>query len=177
MKKWHLTYQIIQCCLYGAVLNGFEGHWKGRALEIETFLGPEMATSEVTKAPNPPPPPTHTLNYCTLWLFRPSDPTHRTFGARNGAPYGIGGQPHDPAYCARSNTDPPHCQRMLDPPYYRRQGGSMRDGQEDGSDFGFLAPTFIWWPICVFLWTLFWTLNILDANVSSSHFFIRSFIT
>ncbi len=133
IKKWHLTYQTLQCCLYGAVRNGFEAcniHW-----------GPEMATSELTKAPYPL--PTHTLDYCTLWPFRPSDPTHRTFGARNGAPYGIGGHPHDPAYRARSNTDPPHCQRMLDPPYYRRQGGSMRDGQEDGSDFGFLAPTFI----------------------------------
>jgi hypothetical protein len=35
------------------VRNGFEagnilyqGHWKGLALEIETFLGPEMDTSE-----------------------------------------------------------------------------------------------------------------------------------
>jgi hypothetical protein len=67
MKKLHLTYQTLQCCLYGAVRNGFEacnihyeGHWKGWALEIKTFLGPEMATSEVTKAPNPPPP--HTLD-------------------------------------------------------------------------------------------------------------------
>jgi hypothetical protein len=40
------------CCLYGAVRNGFEagkihyeGHWMGRALEIKSFLGPEMATS------------------------------------------------------------------------------------------------------------------------------------
>ena len=24
----------------------YEGHWKGWALEIHTFLGPEMATSE-----------------------------------------------------------------------------------------------------------------------------------
>ncbi len=145
-----------------------EGHWKGWALEIETFLGSEMATSEVTKVPNPP--YAHSWLLCPLAYFRPSDPAHRIFGARNGAPYGIGGHPHDPAYCARSNTDPPHCQRMLDPPYYRRQGGSIRDGQEDGSDFGFLAPTFIWWTMCVFLWILFLTLNILDADVSSSHF-------
>jgi hypothetical protein len=41
---------------YGAVRNGFKavkihykGHWKGWALEIETFLGPEMATSEAQK--------------------------------------------------------------------------------------------------------------------------------
>jgi hypothetical protein len=41
--------------LYGALRNGFEagkihyeGHWKGRALESETFLGPEMATSEAS---------------------------------------------------------------------------------------------------------------------------------
>jgi hypothetical protein len=27
----------------------FEGHWKGWALKIETFLGPEMATSEAYK--------------------------------------------------------------------------------------------------------------------------------
>ncbi len=40
--------------LYCLVRNGFEagkihneGHWKGWALEIETFLGPEMATSEL----------------------------------------------------------------------------------------------------------------------------------
>ncbi len=40
------------CCLYGMVRNGFEagkihyeGHWKGWALEIETFLLPEMTTS------------------------------------------------------------------------------------------------------------------------------------
>jgi hypothetical protein len=26
----------------------YEGHWKGRALKMETFLGPEMATSEVS---------------------------------------------------------------------------------------------------------------------------------
>ncbi len=39
----------------GAVRNGFEagkihyeGHWKGWALEIVTFLGPEMATSEAS---------------------------------------------------------------------------------------------------------------------------------
>jgi hypothetical protein len=25
----------------------YEGHWKGWALEIDTFLGPEMATSEL----------------------------------------------------------------------------------------------------------------------------------
>jgi len=41
------------CYLYGAVRNGFEagrihykGYWKGWALEIETILGLEMATSE-----------------------------------------------------------------------------------------------------------------------------------
>jgi hypothetical protein len=39
--------------IYGAVRHGFEacnihneGHWKGWALEIETLLGPEMATSK-----------------------------------------------------------------------------------------------------------------------------------
>ncbi len=43
------------CFLYGAVRNGFEagkiyyeGHWKEWALEIKTFLGPEMATSEAS---------------------------------------------------------------------------------------------------------------------------------
>ncbi len=43
------------CCLYDAVRNGFEagkihyeGHWKGWALEIETFLCPDMATSEAS---------------------------------------------------------------------------------------------------------------------------------
>jgi hypothetical protein len=42
-------------CLYGAVRNGFEagkifykGHWKGWVLEIETLLGPEVATSEAS---------------------------------------------------------------------------------------------------------------------------------
>jgi hypothetical protein len=41
--------------LHGAVRNGFEtakihykGHWKGWALEIETFLGPETASSEAS---------------------------------------------------------------------------------------------------------------------------------
>ncbi len=41
------------CCLYGAGHNDFvagnihfEGHWNGWTLKIETFLGPEMATSE-----------------------------------------------------------------------------------------------------------------------------------
>jgi hypothetical protein len=40
------------CCLYGAGQNDFdvgyihfEGHLKGWALKIETFLGTEMATS------------------------------------------------------------------------------------------------------------------------------------
>jgi hypothetical protein len=40
---------------YGAVRNGseagkihYKGHWKGWALEIESFLGPEMATSKVS---------------------------------------------------------------------------------------------------------------------------------
>ncbi len=40
---------------HGTVRNGFEagkihykGHWKGWALEIETFLGPEMASSEAS---------------------------------------------------------------------------------------------------------------------------------
>jgi hypothetical protein len=50
-------FQLLQCTcfLHGAVRNGFEacnihyeGHWKGWALEIETFLGPEMATSEAS---------------------------------------------------------------------------------------------------------------------------------
>jgi hypothetical protein len=43
----------LTCCLYGAGRNDFdvgyihfEGHWKGWALKIETFLSPEMATSE-----------------------------------------------------------------------------------------------------------------------------------
>ncbi len=46
---------IYTCCLYGAVCNDFEagnihykGHWKGWALEIETFLGTEIATSEAS---------------------------------------------------------------------------------------------------------------------------------
>jgi hypothetical protein len=40
--------------LHRAVRNGFEagihykGHWKGWALEIETFLGPEMTSSEAS---------------------------------------------------------------------------------------------------------------------------------
>jgi hypothetical protein len=41
--------------VYGTVCNGFEagknpneGHWKGWALEMETFFGPEMATSEAS---------------------------------------------------------------------------------------------------------------------------------
>jgi hypothetical protein len=42
-------------CLYGAVRNGYEagkihyeGHWNGWALEIVTFLGPEVATREAS---------------------------------------------------------------------------------------------------------------------------------
>jgi hypothetical protein len=36
----------------------YEGRWKGWALEIETFLGPEMATSEASAIwPQPHPPP------------------------------------------------------------------------------------------------------------------------
>jgi hypothetical protein len=41
--------------LYGAICNDFEagkiryeGHWKGWALEVQTFLGPEMSASEAT---------------------------------------------------------------------------------------------------------------------------------
>jgi hypothetical protein len=41
--------------IYGAVRNGFEagkihyeGHWKGWAMEIETVLVPEIATSEAS---------------------------------------------------------------------------------------------------------------------------------
>ncbi len=30
------------------VQHHYEGHWKGWALKIETFLGPEMATSEAS---------------------------------------------------------------------------------------------------------------------------------
>ncbi len=52
--KWNLVLYTA-FCLYGAVRNGFEagkihyeGHWKGWALEIDTFLGPEMATSEAS---------------------------------------------------------------------------------------------------------------------------------
>ncbi len=48
-----ITNNLCTCCLYGAGRNDFdvgyihfEGHWKGWALKIETFLGPEMATSE-----------------------------------------------------------------------------------------------------------------------------------
>ncbi len=42
------------CCLYGAGLNDSDGgHWKGWALKTETFLGPEMATSEVLVAFRP----------------------------------------------------------------------------------------------------------------------------
>jgi hypothetical protein len=44
------------CCLYDAGRNDFdvgnihyEGLWKGWALKIETFLGPEMATTEPTE--------------------------------------------------------------------------------------------------------------------------------
>jgi hypothetical protein len=43
------------CCLFGAVRKDFDagnihykGHWKGWALKIETFLGPEMAASEAS---------------------------------------------------------------------------------------------------------------------------------
>jgi hypothetical protein len=32
---------------YGGKIH-FEGHWKGWALKIETFLDPEMATSEAS---------------------------------------------------------------------------------------------------------------------------------
>jgi hypothetical protein len=46
---------VVTCCLYEAGRNDFEvdyihfeGHWKGWALKIETFLGPEMATSEAS---------------------------------------------------------------------------------------------------------------------------------
>ncbi len=41
--------------LYGAGSNDFDeeksifkGHWKGWALKVESFLGPEMATSEAS---------------------------------------------------------------------------------------------------------------------------------
>ncbi len=41
------------CSLYGVGRNDFDagnihykGHWKGWALKIETFLGPEMVTSK-----------------------------------------------------------------------------------------------------------------------------------
>ncbi len=33
---------LMRACIH------YEGHWKGWALEIETFLGPEMATSEAS---------------------------------------------------------------------------------------------------------------------------------
>jgi hypothetical protein len=40
------------CCFYGAGRNDFDmrnkRHWKEWALKIETFLGPEMATSEAS---------------------------------------------------------------------------------------------------------------------------------
>jgi hypothetical protein len=46
------------CCLYGAGRNdfdaeksSFEGHWKGWALKIKNFLGPEMVTSEASAHP------------------------------------------------------------------------------------------------------------------------------
>jgi hypothetical protein len=35
----------------------FEGHWKGWALEIETFLGPEMATCQKSRDFQGPPLP------------------------------------------------------------------------------------------------------------------------
>jgi hypothetical protein len=41
-------------CILHLVVDHFEGHWKEWALEIKTFLGPEMATL---------PPPTHTNTY------------------------------------------------------------------------------------------------------------------
>ncbi len=44
------------CCLYGAGLNDFDAgkiHWKGRALKIETLLGPEMVTREVSAFQGP----------------------------------------------------------------------------------------------------------------------------
>jgi hypothetical protein len=53
---WRGTCRVI--ILMGKI--HFEGHWKGRALKIETFLGPEMATSEAKchlghkKVPPPP---------------------------------------------------------------------------------------------------------------------------
>jgi hypothetical protein len=34
--------------------NPFRGHWQGWALKIETFLGPEMATSEGPTPSNGP---------------------------------------------------------------------------------------------------------------------------
>jgi hypothetical protein len=46
---------VIYMARYVTVRNDFEagnihyeGHWKGWALEIEAFLGPEMATSEAS---------------------------------------------------------------------------------------------------------------------------------
>jgi hypothetical protein len=48
--------------MYVTVHNDFEvaniqykGHWKGLALEIKTFLGPEMTTSKASAIWAPPP--------------------------------------------------------------------------------------------------------------------------
>jgi hypothetical protein len=47
-----LTVPIVYCIWRVMIFMGvkihFEGHWKGWALKIETFLGPEMATSEAS---------------------------------------------------------------------------------------------------------------------------------
>ncbi len=71
---WKINYKCT-CCLYGAGRNNFdagnihfEGHWKGWALKIETFLGPEMATSETgrsefTMSRSPLPLPINHMRY------------------------------------------------------------------------------------------------------------------
>ncbi len=35
--------------VFGGVQHHYEGHWKGWALKIETFLGPEMARAKPSR--------------------------------------------------------------------------------------------------------------------------------
>ncbi len=42
-----IQYGVV-CADFEAVSIHYEGHWKGWALEIKTFLGPEMAMSEAS---------------------------------------------------------------------------------------------------------------------------------
>jgi hypothetical protein len=66
---WRGKYSGFEACnIY------YEGHWKGWALEIETFLGPEMATSEasviwVQKS-------RHIIQYFPSKTVKHEDPSH-----------------------------------------------------------------------------------------------------